>query len=186
MVDVGYERDITDRVGGHGLRWYRLGTIGIGWSGRLPPPDPKGQHMAVESTGRAHWEGDLTSGSGTASLDTGAVGPMQVTWNARSEEHAGVTSPEELIAAAHAACFSMAFSARLGKAGGTSIVLDTEATATFVPGEGITGIVLSVKGSADGVSEADFMSLAEDAKENCPVSQALTRGVPISLDASMS
>ena len=76
--------------------------------------------------------------------------------------------------------------ARLGKAGGTSIVLDTEATATFVPGEGITGIVLSVKGSADGVSEADFMSLAEDAKENCPVSQALTRGVPISLDASMT
>ena len=67
-----------------------------------------------------------------------------------------------------------------------SIVLDTEATATFVPGEGITGIVLSVKGSADGVSEADFLSLAEDAKENCPVSQALTRGVPISLDASMS
>jgi len=142
--------------------------------------------MAVESTGRAHWEGDLTSGSGTATLDTGAVGPMQVTWKARSEEHAGVTSPEELIAAAHAACFSMAFSARLGKAGGTSIVLDTEATATFVPGEGITGMVISVTGSADGVSEEDFMILAEDAKENCPVSQALTHGVPISLDASMS
>jgi lipoyl-dependent peroxiredoxin len=142
--------------------------------------------MALDSTGRAHWEGDLTSGSGTATLDTGAVGPMQVTWTARSEEHAGVTSPEELIAAAHAACFSMAFSARLGKAGGTSIVLDTEATATFVPGEGITGIVLSVKGSADGVSDEDFMSLAEDAKENCPVSQALTHGVPISLNASMT
>jgi len=142
--------------------------------------------MAVESTGRAHWEGDLTSGSGTATLDTGAVGPMQVTWKARSEEHAGVTSPEELIAAAHAACFSMAFSARLGKAGGTSIVLDTEATATFVPGEGITGMVISVTGSADGVGEEDFMILAEDAKENCPVSQALTHGVPISLDASMS
>jgi lipoyl-dependent peroxiredoxin len=142
--------------------------------------------MALDSTGRAHWEGDLTSGSGTATLDSGAVGPMQVTWKARSEEHGGLTSPEELIAAAHAACYSMAFSARLGKAGGTSIVLDTEATATFVPGEGITGIVLSVKGSADGVSEADFMSLAEDAKENCPVSQALTGSVPISLDASMS
>ena len=134
------------------------GTIGIGWSGRLPRPDRKDSTWPVDSTGRAHWEGDLTSGSGTATLDTGAVGPMQVTWKARSEEHAGVTSPEELIAAAHAACFSMAFSARLGKAGGTSIVLDTEATATFVPGEGITGIVLSVKGSADGVSEEDFMS----------------------------
>jgi lipoyl-dependent peroxiredoxin len=142
--------------------------------------------MALDSTGRAHWEGDLTSGSGTATLDSGAVGPMQVTWKARSEEHAGLTSPEELIAAAHAACYSMAFSARLGKAGGTSIVLDTEATATFVPGEGITGIVLSVKGSADGVSEEEFMSLAEDAKENCPVSQALTGSVPISLNASMT
>ena len=142
--------------------------------------------MALDSTGRAHWEGDLTSGSGAATLDSGAVGPMQVTWKARSEEHAGLTSPEELIAAAHAACYSMAFSARLGKAGGTSIVLDTEATATFVPGEGITGIVLSVKGSADGVNEEDFMTLAEDAKENCPVSQALTGSVPISLNASMT
>jgi lipoyl-dependent peroxiredoxin len=142
--------------------------------------------MALDSTGRAHWEGDLTSGSGTATLDSGAVGPMQVTWKARSEEHAGLTSPEELIAAAHAACYSMAFSARLDKAGGTSIVLDTEATATFVAGEGITGMVLSVKGSADGVSEEDFMSLAEDAKENCPVSQALTGSVPISLNASMT
>jgi lipoyl-dependent peroxiredoxin len=142
--------------------------------------------MALDSTGRAHWEGDLTSGSGTATLDSGAVGPMQVTWKARSEEHAGLTSPEELIAAAHAACYSMAFSARLGKAGGTSIVLDTEATATFVPGEGITGMVLSVNGSADGVSEEEFMSLAEDAKENCPVSQALTGSVPISLNASMT
>jgi osmotically inducible protein OsmC len=142
--------------------------------------------MALDSTGRAHWEGDLTNGSGTATLDSGAARPMQVTWKARSEEHAGLTSPEELIAAAHAACYSMAFSARLGKAGGTSIVLDTEATATFVPGEGITGIVLSVEGSADGVSEEDFMTLAEDAKENCPVSQALTGSVPISLNASMT
>jgi lipoyl-dependent peroxiredoxin len=143
--------------------------------------------MALDSTGRAHWEGDLTSGSGTATLDSGVAGPMQVTWKARSEEHAsGLTSPEELIAAAHAACYSMAFSARLGKAGGTSIVLDTEATATFVPGEGITGIALSVKGSAEGVSEEDFASLAEDARENCPVSQALKGNVPITLEASMT
>lgn len=141
--------------------------------------------MALDSTGRAHWEGDLVGGSGTATLDSGAAGPMQVTWKARSEEHDGLTSPEELIAAAHAACFSMAFSGRLGKAGGTSITLDTEATATFVPGEGITGIVLSVKGSAEGVSVEDFVSLAEDAKENCPVSQALKGNVPITLDASM-
>jgi len=142
--------------------------------------------MALDSTGRAHWEGDLTSGSGTATLDSGATGPLQVTWKARSEAHEGLTSPEELVAAAHAACFSMAFSGRLGKAGGTSIILDTEATATFVPGEGITGIRLSVTGSADGVSEEDFLSLAEDAKDNCPVSKALTAGVPITLQASVA
>jgi osmotically inducible protein OsmC len=140
--------------------------------------------MALDSTGRAHWEGDLTSGSGTTTLDTGAAGPLEVSWKARSEAHDGVTSPEELIAAAHAACFCMAFSARLDKAGGTDIVLDAEATATFVPGEGITGILLSVRGSADGVSEGDFLSLAEDAKENCPVSQALS--VPITLDAAIA
>lgn len=140
--------------------------------------------MGLDSTGRAHWEGDLTSGSGTTSLDSGAAGPLPVTWEARSEAHDGLTSPEELIAAAHAACFCMAFSARLGKAGGTSIVLDAEATATFVPGEGITGISLKVRGSADGVSEEDFLSLAEDAKVNCPVSQALS--VPVTLDASVA
>jgi osmotically inducible protein OsmC len=140
--------------------------------------------MGLDSTGRAHWEGDLTSGSGTTALDSGAAGPLPVTWEARSEAHDGLTSPEELIAAAHAACFCMAFSARLGKAGGTSIVLDAEATATFVPGEGITGISLTVRGSADGVSEEDFLSLAEDAKLNCPVSQALS--VPVTLDASVA
>ncbi len=142
--------------------------------------------MGLESTGRAHWEGDLTDGSGTATLDTGAAGPMEVTWKARSEAHEGLTSPEELIAAAHAACFSMAFSARLGKAGGSNIVLDTEATATFVPGEGITGILLTVRGSADGVGEEDFVTMAEDAKENCPVSKALAGNVPITLDAALA
>jgi osmotically inducible protein OsmC len=141
--------------------------------------------MAVDSTGRTHWEGDLASGSGTTTLDSGAVGPMQVTWKARSEEHGGLTSPEELIAAAHASCYSMAFSSRLGKAGASPISFDTEATATFVPGEGITGISLKVRGSAGGLSEGDFLSLAEDAKENCPVSKALAGNVPITLDAAL-
>lgn len=141
--------------------------------------------MALDSTGRTHWEGDLATGSGTATVDSGAVGPMAVTWAARSEEHGGVTSPEELIAAAHASCYSMAFSARLGKAGGTSITLDTTATATFVPGEGITTMVLTVRGSADGVDEEQFKALAEDAKENCPVSQALSGNVEITLDAAV-
>jgi osmotically inducible protein OsmC len=140
--------------------------------------------MALDSTGRTHWEGDLVNGSGTTSLDSGAASPMQVTWKARSEEHGGLTSPEELIAAAHASCYSMAFSARLGKAGATSITLDTEATATFVPGEGITGVALKVRGRAEGVSDEDFATLAEDAKENCPVSQALDGNVPITLEAT--
>ncbi len=141
--------------------------------------------MGLDSTGRAHWEGDLTDGSGTTTLDSGAAGPMQVTWEARSDAHDGLTSPEELIAAAHAACFCMAFSARLGKSGGSNIVLDTEATATFVPGEGITAMTLTVRGSADGVEEEEFLSLAEDAKENCPVSQALAGNVSITLDAAV-
>lgn len=142
--------------------------------------------MALNSIGRAHWEGDLASGSGVASLDSGAAQPMTVTWKARAEEHGGLTSPEELIAAAHASCFSMAFSARLGKAGNSEITLDTEATVTFVPGEGITGIVLKVQGRVPGISEADFVSLAEDAKQNCPVSQALAGNVPITLEPTLT
>lgn len=141
--------------------------------------------MALDSIGRTHWIGDLTSGSGTASLDSGAAGPMEVTWKARSEEHAGVTSPEELIAAAHSSCYSMAFSGRLGKAGATSITLDTTATATFVPGEGITKIQLIVRGDVDGIDAEQFAALAEDAKENCPVSQALAGNVEILLDAAL-
>jgi osmotically inducible protein OsmC len=141
--------------------------------------------MALDSTGRTHWEGDLMSGSGTTTLDSGAAGPMQVTWKARSEEHGGLTSPEELIAAAHASCYSMAFSSRLAKAGASSISLDTEATATFVPGEGITTIALTVRGAVEGVSEEDFAGLAKDARENCPVSQALKGNVEITLDATM-
>ncbi len=142
--------------------------------------------MALKSTGRTRWEGDLTSGSGITSLDSGAAEPMRVTWKARSEEHGGLTSPEELIAAAHASCFSMAFSSRLAKAGAQSIGLETQATATFVPGQGITSMELEVLGTIPGMSGDEFASLAQDAKENCPVSQALKGNVPISLSASLA
>jgi osmotically inducible protein OsmC len=80
----------------------------------------------------------------------------------------------------------MAFSARLGKAGASSISLDTEATATFVPGEGITAMALTVRGEVEGVTAEDFADLAADAKENCPVSQALKGNVPITLEASLA
>lgn len=141
--------------------------------------------MALKSTGRAHWTGDLLSGSGETSLDSGAAGPMDVTWKARSEDHGGLTSPEELIAAAHASCYCMAFSNALAKAGTPPTSLDAKATATFVPGEGITSMELEVVGNVDGISADDFAALAEDAKENCPVSQALKGNVPITLTASL-
>lgn len=142
--------------------------------------------MALESIGRTHWEGDLINGSGTASLDSGAAEPMQVTWKARSEEHGGLTSPEELIAAAHSACYSMAFSSALAKNDTPPTSLDVEATATFVPGEGITTMVLEVTGNVDGISEEDFFELAETAKNGCPVSQALAGNVEISLEAKLA
>lgn len=142
--------------------------------------------MALDSVGRAHWEGDLFSGSGTVSFDTGAAGPLDVTWKARAEEHGGVTSPEELMAGAHAACFSMALSNGLAQAGHTPTRLDVEATATFVPGTGITQMVLEVEGDVPGISEADFLEAAEAAKDGCPVSQALKGNVAISLEASLA
>ncbi len=142
--------------------------------------------MALKSTGRAHWEGDLMSGNGTATLDSGAVGPMQVTWKARSEEHGGLTSPDELIAAAHATCYSMSLSLILAKAGTPPTALDTEATVTFVPGEGITSMELTVRGTVEGISEEDFLAAAETAKVNCPVSKALQGNVPITLNASLA
>ena len=138
--------------------------------------------MALDSTANAHWEGDLMTGSGTTTLTSGAGGPFPVDWKARSEEHAGKTSPEELIAAAHAACFSMALSNGLGKAGTPPDSLDVTATATFVPGEGITGMALVLSGDVPGLSDDEFRAAAETAKENCPVSQALAGNVPISLE----
>lgn len=142
--------------------------------------------MALDSTARAHWEGDLFSGGGTATLDTGAAGPFEINWKARAEEHGGITSPEELIAAAHASCFSMALSNVLAKAGHPPAALDVEATATFVAGTGITQMVLNLRGEVPGMDADDFLAAAEEAKEGCPVSQALKGNVPISLEAELA
>jgi osmotically inducible protein OsmC len=141
--------------------------------------------MALKSIGRTHWEGDLFTGSGTASLDSGAAGPLAVTWKARAEEHGSVTSPEELIAAAHASCYSMAFSNALAKNETPPTSLDVQATATFVPGEGITLMELEVVGEVENISEEEFLELAETAKNGCPVSQALDGNVEITLSASL-
>jgi len=142
--------------------------------------------MALESIGRTHWEGDLFNGSGTVELDSGAAGPFQVTWKARAEEHGSLTSPEELIAAAHSACYSMAFSNALAKNETPPTSLDVTATATFVPGTGITTMVLEVVGDVDGISDDKFLEIAEAAKNECPVSQALAGNVEITLEASLA
>ncbi len=138
--------------------------------------------MALDSTASTHWEGDLMSGAGTTTLASGAAGPLAVDWKARSEEHGSKTSPEELIAAAHASCFSMALSNGLAKAGTPPTFLDVVATATFVPGEGITSMTLVLSGEVPGLDDEGFRSEAEAAKVGCPVSQALAGNVPITLE----
>jgi osmotically inducible protein OsmC len=131
------------------------------------------------------WTGGLADGRGEVTLASSGIGTYDVSWAARSEEPGGKTSPEELIAAAHSACFSMALSSALGKAGTPPQQLQTSAEVDFQPGKGITEIRLSVRGSVDGIDADQFASIAEDAKKNCPVSQALA-GVDITLDAALN
>lgn len=144
--------------------------------------------MAAERRAQVTWRGDLMSGSGRVEeVGSGAFGPLDVSWPARTEERAGgTTSPEELIAAAHASCFSMAFAHALAQAGTPPERLSTAATVTFVPGEGITRVALEVEGTVPGLDEAGFRETAETAKQNCPVSKALA-GVPeLTVDARLS
>jgi lipoyl-dependent peroxiredoxin len=141
--------------------------------------------MAATRTANAHWEGSLFDGSGRVSLDSSNLGVFDVTWAARTEDPNGRTSPEELIAAAHASCYNMALSNGLAGQGNAPTALDTRADVTFQPGEGITGIHLTVRGQVEGMSAQDFEAAAQDAKVNCPVSQAL-RATPITLDAALA
>ncbi|MEW1839164.1 OsmC family protein [Nonomuraea angiospora] len=140
--------------------------------------------MATTRTATTQWKGNLLNGSGTVSLDTSGVGTFEVSWASRSQEAGGKTSPEELIAAAHSSCFSMALSHGLAGAGTPPESLETSADVTFQPGEGITGIVLTVKGRVPGISAEQFQEAAATAKANCPVSKALT-GTTITLDAEL-
>jgi lipoyl-dependent peroxiredoxin len=140
--------------------------------------------MATTRTATTHWEGSLMEGAGQITLDSSGLGTYDVSWPSRAEEPNGRTSPEELIAAAHSSCFSMALSNGLAKAGNPPERLETTAEVTFQPGEGITGIHLRVVGTVPGMSAEDFAEAAEGAKVGCPVSQALT-GTTITLDASL-
>jgi osmotically inducible protein OsmC len=140
----------------------------------------------ADRSAQATWTGDLQSGSGEIhEVPSGAFGPLQVSWAARTEEPGGKTSPEELIAAAHASCFAMQFSSLLAKAGSPPEQLDTSATVTFVPGTGITTSALTVVGRVPGMDEAAFKAVAEEAKETCPVSNALKNNVELTLDARL-
>jgi len=142
--------------------------------------------MATDRKAEVTWRGDLMSGTGRIdSVTSGAVGGLDVSWPARSEEPGGMTSPEELIAAAHATCFSMALSNVLAQDGHAPEQLKTSATVTFQPGEGITKIALDVEGRVPAMDKEAFERAAEDAKENCPVSKALASVPEISLTARL-
>ena len=143
----------------------------------------------MESRAHAVWNGTLAEGSGEATLATGIGGPLPVSWPSRTEAPAGKTSPEELIAAAHAACYSMALSGILGRAGFSSIKLETDATATFEkmePGWRLTRMALRVVGEVPGMEQAAFVAAAADAKDGCPVSNALKGNVEITVESALA
>lgn len=131
------------------------------------------------------WEGTLFEGAGQVTLDSSNLGTYDVTWASRAEEPNGRTSPEELIAAAHSSCFSMAFSNALAKNETPATRLTTTAAVELTPGTGITGITLTVRGEVPGLDNEKFVELATGAKEGCPVSKALA-GTTITLDAALA
>jgi len=143
--------------------------------------------VATEKTARATWEGTLDEGNGRFSLGSGAVTDQSVTWKDRAEGGEG-TSPEELIAAAHASCVLMALAGALARAGTPPQKLESEARTTFDQiGEGfrMTKIALSIRGEVEGIDDDAFLAAAEGARDNCPVSQALKGNVEVTLDAAL-
>ena len=140
-------------------------------------------------TARTAWTGSLQDGNGKVELASSKAGSYDVSFPKRSAEDAGgATSPEELIAAAHSSCYAMQLSAFVAEAGGTPQALDVSADVSLgedpAGGFKLTGITLTVRGEVDGLDEAAFVQAAEKAKEQCPVSKALT-GVDITLDAAL-
>ncbi|HEV2028940.1 MAG TPA: OsmC family peroxiredoxin [Candidatus Dormibacteraeota bacterium] len=140
--------------------------------------------MAAVSRADAVWEGDLMSGKGRVKVASGTFNEFPVTWANRAERTHG-TSPEELLAAAHAACYSMAFSNGLSKAGHKVERLNTTAEVEFVPGTGITTITITTVGHIHGIDAAEFQKEAEAAKDGCPISKALHGNVTLKLNARL-
>lgn len=141
--------------------------------------------MPVTSEASTAWKGGLVDGAGTVSFVSSGIGAFDVNWKARSEGSTSVTTPEELIAAAHSSCFSMALSHALAQNGTPPEQVETTASVTFTPGVGITGSHLNVNATVPGLSAEDFERLAEEAKTGCPVSQALA-GIEITLEATLA
>jgi osmotically inducible protein OsmC len=142
--------------------------------------------MASESTATTVWEGDLAHGSGTTSVASGAIPDVGVTWAARTERTPGTTSPEELLAAAHASCYCMALSNGLDQAGNAPERLEARATVSFVAGEGVKSSRIEVRGSVPGIDQAGFEAAATDAGENCPISLALKGNVDVTVEATLA
>ena len=141
--------------------------------------------MASESTASTHWEGSLTGGGGTTTPASGGFGEVEVTWQARVERTEGTTSPEELLAAAHASCYCMALAHELSEAGNEPESLDASATVAFVAGEGVKSSRITVRGRVPGVDQAAFEEAAASAGRNCPISGAITGNVEIDVDATL-
>ena len=141
--------------------------------------------MTVTSEASTAWKGGLADGSGEVTLQSSKLGTFDVNWKARSEGSTSVTTPEELIAAAHSSCFSMALSHALAENGTPPESIDTTASVTFKPGTGITGSHLNVNAVVPGIDAEAFDAIAQDAKANCPVSQALA-GIEITLEATLA
>ena len=142
--------------------------------------------MAATRTAEAHWEGSLKEGAGEVTLVSSGIGTYPVDWRARTEQSNGMTSPEELIAAAHSTCFSMSVANELVLAGHPApTAVDTKAEVTFQPGQGITGSKLTVKAVVPGIDEDAFQAAVAAAEKNCPVSRALT-GTTITVEASLA
>jgi osmotically inducible protein OsmC len=145
--------------------------------------------MAEVRTAEVSWSGDLQTGAGMIKYVTsGVFSRLPVSWASRTSAHNGKTSPEELLAAAHASCFSMAFSARLGKNGTPPANLDVKAEVTFDQVDGgwkVTTSKLTVRGVVPGIDQATFDRIAEDARDNCPISKALAGNVALSVETTL-
>jgi osmotically inducible protein OsmC len=145
--------------------------------------------MATQRKASVTWEGGTRDGKGVTTLESSGIGSFDVSWPARSEQPGGLTSPEELLAAAHATCYAMALSYAIGEAGGTPQRLDTSATVTFgrvKDGFAVTQVDLMVRGHIEGMDEEGFLRAANAAKDSCPISALLKGNTEITLDAALA